>query len=200
MLTEPARNVRPTGPATASRRRIGRRGSAILAAMAAVTVAADTQAQERTARSANEFLSLFAQDGGFIIHEDFYSAGDEPGSSDLNRLHGEARRVTEVLSRAAHGGGAEGCVSIFRGDSANGIVSAVEWADSASVTPVRWDTPRSYDTRSYYPFVVVHFRTSEPSIRTYVAFYPRRESDLDRLSEALQFLHQNCSALTATGF
>lgn len=163
----------------------------VIAATLAMLPVGTSKAQERTTESANQFLDLFARAGGLMAKT--YS-DPEPDASQINAARGQARRIT--LVSVYDTGGRTGCVSAFEDDRNIGL--DVFWENVVRVELVRWGERRGFDDREYYPFVLVEQVRRDR--RSYYVFYPDRTADLDRLYITLNFLHQNCSALTATGF
>jgi hypothetical protein len=164
---------------------------AAVAATAFILTAGAVQAQERTVESATQFLDLFARDHGFHISR-FRSA--RPGPSEINAARAQAHRAT--IAAIHDHGGRPGCATAI--EDADDVGIDVFWENVVSVEWTEFE-PRPYDTRVYHPYVLVKQvrpRTGE----SHIAFYPERAGDLNRLFEALRYLHQNCSALTATGF
>ena len=164
---------------------------AAVGAMAFILTAGAVQAQERTVEGANQFLNLFARDNGFRVSR---FGAVKPVPVEVSAARTQARHTT---SAAVHDhGGRPGCATAFEDSEDVGI--DVFWENVVSVEWTEFE-PRPYDTRVYHPYVLVKQvrpRTGE----SHIAFYPERAGDLNRLFEALRFLHQNCSALTATGF
>lgn len=162
----------------------------VLAAVTAMVAATGAQAQERTVESANEFLGLFARSNGFRAYL-FLAEETEPSARRVSETRAYADRVTSVAVYE-NGVGRPGCATTveFGGSGWD------HYWDKSSVEKVEWVPELNIDRQ--LPFVMV----KQPSggRTNYVAYYPERAGDIDRLYEALAFLQQNCSELAATGF
>jgi hypothetical protein len=160
-------------------------------AVAAMAVTSGAQAQERTVESANEFLGLFARSNGFRAYL-FLAEATEPSPRRVSETRAYADRVTSAAVYE-DGVGRPGCATTveFGGSGWD------HYWDKSTVEKVEWVPELNVDRQ--VPFVMVK-QPSAGGGTTYVAYYPERAGDLDRLYEAFAFLQRSCSRLTATGF